>query len=70
MRAALRVSLLFIILAEAAVVHYLHLGHPYFWFEKVPGFSSLYGLLSCVAIILFSKWLGKRFVSKPEDYYD
>lgn len=70
LRAALRVSLLFVILAEVAVVHYLHLGHPYFWFESLPGFASLYGFFSCVVIIFASKWLGKLFISRREDYYD
>ncbi len=70
LRAALRLSLLCIVLAEVAVVHYLHLGHPYFWFEKLPGFSAIYGLFSCAAIILVSKKLGKLFISRPEDYYD
>ncbi|KAF0127084.1 MAG: hypothetical protein FD189_593 [Elusimicrobia bacterium] len=69
LRAALRVSLLFVILAEVAVVHFLHLGHPYFWFENIPGFSSLYGFLSCV-VIIFVSWLGKLFISRREDYYD
>jgi hypothetical protein len=70
LRAVLRASLLFIILAEVAVVHYLHLGHPYFWFENFPGFASLYGFFSCVVIIFASKWLGKLFISRREDYYD
>jgi hypothetical protein len=68
--AALRVSLLFIVLAEVAVIHALHLGHPYFWFEKLPGFASLYGFASCVVIIFASKWLGKLFLCRREDYYD
>ena len=34
------------------------------------GFWSLFGFLSCLAIIFFSKWLGHLGIMKPEDYYD
>ncbi|MBU2573594.1 MAG: hypothetical protein KKH28_05910 [Elusimicrobia bacterium] len=70
LRAAFRFSLLLIILAEALTVYYFGLGHPYFSFEKIPAFGSLYGFFSCVVIILASKFLGKLFISKKEDYYD
>jgi len=36
------------------------------WF----GFWSLFGFLSCLAIIFFSKWFGHLGIMKPEDYYD
>ena len=36
------------------------------WF----GFWSLFGFLSCVAIIFLSKWFGHLGIMKPEDYYD
>lgn len=32
-------------------------------------FFAWYGLLGCVAIILASKWLGKRLLQRPEGYY-
>lgn len=70
LRAAFRSSLLLIILAEVLAVYYLGLGHPYFSFEKIPAFGSLYGFFSCVAIIFVSKFLGGLFISKKEDYYD
>ncbi len=44
--------------------------HSHFWFEGVPAFGSLYGLASCVAIIVVSKFLGKVWLMRPEDYYD
>ena len=62
--------LLAVLAAEVAVTHFLHLGHPYFWFERLPGFGSLYGFFSCVAIIFVSKLLGKLFISRKENYYD
>jgi hypothetical protein len=44
--------------------------HAHFWFEDIPAWGSLYGLVSCVAIIVVSKVLGKLWLSRPETYYD
>ena len=62
--------LVIIFLLEILVVNVLHLGHPHFGFEEFPGFGSLYGLISCVLIIVVSKLLGKLWLMRPEDYYD
>jgi hypothetical protein len=43
---------------------------PHFWFEQIPAWGSLYGLASCVAIIVVSKLLGKVWLMRGEDYYD
>lgn len=45
-------------------------GHPHFSFESLPAWGSLYGLISCVAIIVVSKLLGKAWLMRREDYYD
>lgn len=37
---------------------------------EIPTFFAWYGLLGCIAIILISKALGKRWLQRPEDYYD
>ena len=42
----------------------------HFWFEKIPAWSSLYGFVSCWVIIFASKFLGKAWLSRGEDYYD
>ena len=45
--------------------------HHHFWFEKwIPAWGSLYGLASCVAIIVVSKFLGKVWLMRREDHYD
>ena len=44
--------------------------HAEFWFEKLPGFWSVFGFLACVVIILFSKWFGHLGIMTREDYYD
>lgn len=44
--------------------------HVFFFWDEIPGFSALYGLASCVAIIVFSKFLGHHWLMKRENYYD
>ena len=41
-----------------------------FWFEDLPAWESVYGLISCVVIILGSKLLGKLWLMRRENYYD
>ncbi|HKZ72128.1 MAG TPA: hypothetical protein VJ187_03740 [Nitrospirota bacterium] len=38
--------------------------------DKIPGWSAFYGLVSCVLIIVVSKFLGYAWLMKKEDYYD
>ncbi len=45
--------------------------HAHTWMEAhIPGFWSLFGLLSCVILIYFAGWFGKSGVMTREDYYD
>lgn len=44
-----------VVIADLLVTH-----HPHFSWQAIPGWSALYGLLSCVAIIFVSKWLGHK----------
>lgn len=57
-------------LLEAALPRLLQTEPTHFWFEDIPAWGSLYGLLSCVAIIVVSKLLGKVLLIRKEDYYD
>ena len=41
-----------------------------FWFEDLPAWESFYGLVSCVVIIIGSKFLGKLWLMRRENYYD
>jgi purine-cytosine permease-like protein len=45
-------------------------GEAHTAFERFPGFWALFGLLACVAIIVFSKWYGHLGIMTREDYYD
>ena len=58
-----------VLLAQIVLPHMFH-GHSHFWFESIPAWGSLYGLASCVAIIVVSKFLGKVWLMRREDYYD
>ena len=42
----------------------------HFSFEDFPAWGSLYGLVSCAAIIVVSKLIGKLWLMRREDYYD
>ena len=47
-----------------------HVGHPHVPMEWIPAWGSFYGLVSCWAIIVVSKFLGKKWLMRREDYYD
>ena len=63
------VSLAVVALVEIVVLLVFHEEH-HFSFESWPAFGSIYGLISCVAIIVVSKFLGKVWLMRREDYYD
>jgi hypothetical protein len=59
-----------IALAEIVLPMIFHGEEHHFTFEGIPAWGSLYGFISCVAIILVSKLIGKVFLMRREDYYD
>ena len=63
-------GLVLVALAEIVLPRIFRSGEPHFWFEDIPGWGSLYGLMSCVAIIVVSKLIGKLWLMVREDYYD
>ena len=64
------VGLAVIALAEIVLPLIFHGDHPHFSFESWPAWGSLYGLVSCVVIIVVSKLLGKVWLMRRQDYYD
>jgi len=60
-------SILVLLVAADFIIprHEIH-----FFGDKIPGFWSLYGFISCVLIIVVSKWLGQHWLVRDEDYYD
>ena len=63
-------GLAMIALAEIVLPRFFHGEHSHFSFERFPAWGSLYGLASCVVIILVSKLIGKVWLMRREDYYD
>jgi len=57
-------------LAEIVLPRIFPGGEFHFPFEDFPAWGSLYGLVSCVAIIVVSKLIGKLWLTRREDYYD
>lgn len=38
-------------------------------YSPYPGYGASLGLGGCVGIIVISKWIGRTFLDRPEDYY-
>lgn len=64
------ISLVVLALSEAVVPRLFHSEPADFWFEDLPAWGSIYGLISCVVIIKVSKLLGKAWLTRRENYYD
>ena len=63
-------ALVVLAVSEFAAPRLLH-GEPAdFWFEDFPAWESIFGLVSCVVIIIGSKLLGKLWLMRRESYYD
>ncbi|BDD86757.1 hypothetical protein [Desulfofustis limnaeus] len=60
-------------LAAAVVVWSLTVdtSHAHTWAERyLPGFWSLFGLLSAIVLIFVARWLAGAGIAQEEDYYD
>ena len=64
------VFLALVALSEIVLPLLFHGGHSHFDFERFPAWGSCYGLVSCVLIIVVSKFLGKVWLMRREDHYD
>ena len=70
MKRSFYAALAVLVLGEIAVPRLFPADHAHFWFEDLPAWGSLYGLVSCVVIIEVSKLLGKLGLMRSENYYD
>jgi len=64
------VGLVVVVVAEIALPLVFRGGHAHFSFEDFPAWGSIYGLVSCIAIIVVSKLIGKAWLMRREDHYD
>ncbi len=62
----------YLILAAVFASDFLvHRGHAEYLWDKIPGWGAFYGFVSCVIIILVSKFLGHQGgIMQSEDYYN
>jgi uncharacterized membrane protein len=61
---------LFIVCAAVALIDFFpYKNHLHFRFEYWFGFSSFYGFVACVSLVLAAKQL-RKVVMRDEDYYD
>lgn len=45
--------------------------HAHTWVEQyIPGFWSLFGIISCIVLIFVARWFSSAGIAKKEDYYD
>ena len=63
------VGLAVLAVVEIVVPLLFHDEH-HFSFESFPAWGSVYGFVSCAAIILVSKLIGKAWLMRREDHYD
>ncbi len=50
---------------------FVHREHAMYIWDRIPGWGALYGFLSCVVIILGSKFYGHQCgIMRDEDYYN
>ena len=50
---------------------FVHREHAIYIWDKIPGWGAFYGFISCVLIIVVSKFIGHQCgIMKKEDYYD
>ncbi len=64
------VGLAVVALAEIVLPYIFHGDDHHFSFESFPAWGSIYGLISCAAIIVVSKFIGKVWLMRREDHYD
>jgi len=63
--------LMLVVMALLVIANFIFpAGYDRFFWESTPGAGAVYGLFSCVVIIAVSKFLGDKFLYRPDDYYD
>ncbi len=58
-----------ILLALSVLADFFVEHHPKFGIEGTFGFAAWYGLITCIAMVLFAKLLG-IFLKREDTYYD
>lgn len=69
-RKTLKIVCYIVLIVIFAADFFIHRHHAAFVWDHIPGFSAAYGFISCVIIIIVSKFVGHLWLMKKEDYYD
>ncbi|MBI5238498.1 MAG: hypothetical protein HY887_08770 [Deltaproteobacteria bacterium] len=69
-RKTLKAVCYIVLIAVFASDFFIHRLHAAFVWDHIPGFSAAYGFISCILIIIVSKFVGHEWLMKKEDYYD
>ncbi len=40
------------------------------WWNAIPAFYAIWGLIGCVVIVYVAKFISKKFLNREIDYYD
>ncbi len=64
------VGMVVVVVAEIVVPGVVGGDHAHFSFEDIPAWGSIWGFVSCVAIIVVSKLIGKAWLMRREDHYE
>jgi len=70
LRLVIRLGYVGLALLVAWDVLFVSKEHAHTAVERLPGFWAVFGFVSCVVIIIVSKWFGHRGIMTREDYYD
>lgn len=63
--------IMLLIMAGLVITNFIFpAGYDRFFWESLPAAGAIYGLFSCFVIVVISKFLGYKFLYRPEDYYD
>ena len=56
-------------LLSIGTAYYVSWKSPHGWWDSIPAYWAIFGFVGCWVIVIGSKWLGKMFLSKDEDWY-
>jgi len=62
-------TLLLLVMLAAYEFFFIHPEHVEYWWQNVTAFNVLLGLLSGIGLMKFSKFIGKHWLYRNENYY-
>lgn len=70
-RSRLLSRIMLVIMAALVIANIIYpAGYDRFFWETLGGAGAMYGIFSCVVIVVVAKFLGYKLLYRPENYYD